>query len=65
MSELGGAGLRWRRSSRCDSGQCVEVARLAGGGVAVRDSARLDAGMLTFTKAEWTGFLAALRGAAR
>lgn len=51
-------GARWRKSSRSgEQGQCVEVAFLDDGRVAVRDSK--DAGLgpaLVFTSAEWDAF---------
>lgn len=49
----------WRRSSRCDSSTCVEVARVDGA-VLLRDSERPEA-FLTFTPASWVVFLAAAR----
>ncbi|MEC4016258.1 DUF397 domain-containing protein [Streptomyces sp. H27-D2] len=39
------------------SGDCVEVAPLADGGRAVRDSKALAGPVLTFTAAEWTAFI--------
>jgi hypothetical protein len=45
----------WRRPSACNSGECVEVATLAGG-VAMRTSRSPDV-VLTFTKSEWGEFL--------
>lgn len=52
--------LDWHKSSYSGQGNCLEVARLADG-VAVRDSKHPDAGMLTFTPAEWQAFVAGCR----
>ncbi|MFE3795557.1 DUF397 domain-containing protein [Nocardia tengchongensis] len=53
---------RWFKSSH-SSGQteCVEVAFLFGGEVAVRDSKYPTGPVLAFSAAEWTTFIAALR----
>lgn len=52
------AGAAWRTSSRSNNtGACVEVARLAGGGWAVRDSKDSRGPILIFTTAEWTAFV--------
>lgn len=53
------SGLVWRKSSHSGGGggQCVEVADLPGGGVAVRDSKDPDGPMLIFTLAEWRAFI--------
>lgn len=48
--------VTWVRSSRCESGNCVEVA-LIDNEIAVRNSTRPDGPMVTFTKAEWEAFL--------
>jgi hypothetical protein len=49
--------LVWRkaRASYTD-GNCVEVAALPDGGVAVRDSKNTAAAVLEFTRAEWAAF---------
>jgi hypothetical protein len=56
-------GARWRKSSRSggNGGECVEVAFLDDGRVAVRDSK--DAGhgpALVFTPGEWAAFAAGM-----
>ncbi|MGA6161716.1 DUF397 domain-containing protein [Amycolatopsis magusensis] len=52
-------GARWRKSSRSGAvGNCVEVAPLANGEIAVRNS-RFPAGpALVYTQAEMAAFLA-------
>ncbi len=42
----------------CGSGGCVEVGRLADGGVAVRDSKDPQGPVLIFNDAEWRVFMA-------
>ncbi|PZM98101.1 MAG: DUF397 domain-containing protein [Actinobacteria bacterium] len=49
----------WRRSSRCDSHHCVEVARVQDA-AAVRDSANPHQ-VLRFSAPAWRRFLAALQ----
>ena len=59
MSDRGGGALVWRKASTSTvNGNCVEVARMPGGGVAVRDSKNPDGPMLRFTAAEWSAFAA-------
>lgn len=48
--------LRWRKSSTCDSGTCVEAAEV-GDTVVVRDSKNPGGPILQFTKDEWNAFI--------
>lgn len=57
-SSLG--GLEWRRSSRCNGGNCVEVARF-GDLIAVRSSVDPDGAILTVGRAQWQDFLSGAR----
>ncbi len=57
MEEL--AQAVWRKSTRSGTqGNCVEVAELADGGFAVRDSKSPNGPVLVFTAAEWDAFVA-------
>lgn len=51
--------VTWHRSGRCDSGSCVEAARV-GADFAIRDS-DAPAEVLRFTDDEWTAFTDAIR----
>ena len=53
------AGARWVKSRRSGptGGNCVEVAFLAGGQVAVRNSRHQDGPALVFTPQEWDAFV--------
>jgi hypothetical protein len=51
---------QWRRSSRCESHNCVEVA-LAPDGVRIRDSASPDGPGITIGNAAWRAFCAGLK----
>ena len=55
MAEL--PAPRFRRSSSCDGGHCVEVAQLPDGGVAVRDSKHPDLEPRIFDADEWRAFV--------
>ncbi|GAA0444155.1 DUF397 domain-containing protein [Streptomyces olivaceiscleroticus] len=60
---LDAADVRWRKSSKSlAAGDCVQVAELAGGAVALRDSRHPERGDLRFTAQEWTAFCAGVRG---
>jgi Domain of unknown function (DUF397) len=52
-------GANWIKSRRSGSngGNCVEVAFLADGGVAMRNSRHPVGPALVFTRAEWEAFL--------
>jgi Domain of unknown function (DUF397) len=56
-------GVTWLKSSYSGptGGNCVEVAFLADGDVAMRNSRHPDGPALVFTKAEWEAFLAGAR----
>ncbi|MGH6657332.1 MAG: DUF397 domain-containing protein [Actinocrinis sp.] len=55
------SGAQWRISSHSNgSGSCVELAALAGGHVAVRDSTDRSRPALVFDQAEWRAFQAAM-----
>jgi Domain of unknown function (DUF397) len=47
---------RWRKSSRCGSTTCVEVAKISGQYL-IRDSKDPAGTVLSFTEQEWTAFV--------
>jgi hypothetical protein len=55
------SGLRWRKSTRSVSGDCVEVARTPSA-VAVRDSKDPSGLVLWFSPDTWRTFIGAVRG---
>jgi hypothetical protein len=57
--ELQGAQGQWRRSTRCSTGACVEVAEGVDA-VLVRDSKQPEGGNLRIDHAAWMSFIAAI-----
>lgn len=52
---------QWRKSTRCGSSACVEVAFDADGTAHLRDSKNPDQTPLTFDAAEWAAFTAGVQ----
>jgi ABC-type amino acid transport substrate-binding protein len=51
-------GMRWVKSTRsAANGACVEVAVVAAGAVAVRDSKNPEGPVLSFAAETWRGFI--------
>ena len=46
----------WRKSTRSDGGNCVEVARADDGTVGMRDSKDVTGPVLEFASASWCAF---------
>jgi uncharacterized protein DUF397 len=51
------ASVAWQRSSFCSTGACVAAARV-GEEILVRDSKVEGGPILSFTRAEWSAFIA-------
>lgn len=50
-------GARWRKSRHSHPGDCVEVAALPAGGIAMRNSRHPDGAALVYTRAEVDAFI--------
>ena len=63
MNASGLSGVTWMKSQRSGptGGNCVEVAFLPGGDVAMRNSRQPDGPALIFTPAEWNAFIGGAR----
>jgi Domain of unknown function (DUF397) len=48
----------FRKSDTSDTGGCVEVAAMPGGGVQVRDTKNREGGTQAYTDHEWRSFIA-------
>jgi hypothetical protein len=55
------SAARWVRSRACSSDGCVEVARLADGGVALRDSKDTGKAAHVFDRDEWAAFVTGVK----
>ena len=51
------AALHWYKSSASAAGNCVEIAHLPQGGIALRDSKNPARQPHTYTRTEWDAFL--------
>jgi hypothetical protein len=55
------SAVRWVRSLACSSDGCVEVAHLADGSVALRDSKDVRKAAHVFDRDEWAAFIAGVK----
>lgn len=53
--------MDWKKSSYSGQGNCVEVADLPDGGMAVRDTKNRDGAMLRFSADAWAEFTSAIK----
>ncbi|MGH3768157.1 MAG: DUF397 domain-containing protein [Pseudonocardiaceae bacterium] len=61
MADVVRSVLLFRKSSRCTTGGCVEVAVLSCGDVVVRDSTDSARKPLRFNNREWCSFVSGVR----
>lgn len=61
MADMHPSELLFRRSSRCTTGGCVEVALLPGGGAVLRHSWDRTGEPLKVDKLEWFRFVSSLK----
>ena len=61
MADFEDPRIAWRKSTKSNSGGCVEVVAVQGS-VLIRDSTNPDGGMLRLSRAAWSVFLARERG---
>jgi hypothetical protein len=59
--ELNLGDLHWFKSSFSAAGDCVEVAHLPGGDVAVRDTKNRARAAHVYTGSEWAAFVAGVK----
>jgi hypothetical protein len=57
MSEHDTSGAKWITSRACNNSACVQVAHLAGGMVAIRDSKDVTKPAHIFDGSEWAAFV--------
>jgi Domain of unknown function (DUF397) len=56
--------IRWRHSSFCEGGACVEVAALSGETVGLRDARDPDGPVITIGRDAWRAFVARIKSGA-
>jgi hypothetical protein len=54
--------LKWRKSTRCNGGACIEIA-IQDDAILLRSSADPDGPVLAFTSAAWRDLIAGLKQA--
>jgi hypothetical protein len=52
--------LKWRKSSRCEGGACIEIA-IQGHAILLRNSVDPDGPVLAFTPAAWRDLIASVK----
>jgi hypothetical protein len=55
------SAARWIRSRACSTDGCVEVAHLADGSVAIRDSKDVRKAAHVFDREEWSAFVTGIK----